>query len=265
MRGDGGTDVLPPCGGRVLRQVSTPHFRFTLGENAPLSVLRPHVHEENPGIVFVASGLVEETYAGATLMAGAGDLMLKMHDMRHANRFGPEGARVVIIEKLEPMPFLRDLPYQPALRGGRLVGMVGGLLAKDLGDGREPCEVGLTSFAADLWGMVATRRRSGRSRKIDRAVQMIHDDTGRVRRIDALARGVDAHPVYLARGFRAQFGCSLQGYVMRVRLGRAATLIQGTRRPLADIALAVGFADQAHMTRAFRDYYGRTPGFFRAV
>jgi AraC family transcriptional regulator len=260
MRG-GQTILLPPSGGQVLRQVVTPHFRFTLGTNAASSALRPHAHE-HPGIVFVVHGHVEESYGAKSLTAGPGALMLKMHDARHANRFGPEGAVLVIVEQLQEMPLLAKLPDRPLLREAPFVRMMGGSLARELAGTHDPGDIGLTSRAVDLWGVAAASRWN--SRKVARAAEMIHDDIGNVRRIDDLARTVDAHPVYLARGFRQQFGCSLQGYVLRVRSGRAAELIRQTRRSLAEIAAEVGFADQAHMTRVFRAYHGRTPASFRA-
>ena len=258
------TIAFPPSGGRVLRQVSTSQFRFTLGAYKPWSALPPHVHEEHLGVVFVAAGCVEETYAAESLMGAQGALMLKMHDLRHANRFGPQGATLLVVEQLQPAPLLNPLPMRPALNEASFVRMVGSHLAQELAEGRDVSEIGLTSYAVDLWGVAATRRGTGRSRKIARATQLIHDDIGSVRRIDDLARNVEAHPVYLARAFRAQFGRSLQAYVLRVRLGRAAELVRRTKRSLADIASEVGFADQAHMTRAFGRYYGRTPRSFRA-
>ena len=261
MRDGCGID-LPPARGRVLRQVATSQFRFTLATNAARSALRPHTHE-HPGVMFVVDGHVEETYGAQSLIAGNGALVLKSHDQRHANRFGPEGATVLVIDQLEPMPFLEAAPGRPTLREEPFMRMMGGLLARDLGDVGEACEIGLTSYAVDLLGVAETRRRLHPSPKIARAVELIHDNIGNVRRIDALARGVGAHPVYLARGFRERFGCSLQSYVLRVRLGRAADLVRDATRSLADIAVEVGFADQAHMTRAFRSYYGRTPGAFR--
>jgi AraC-like DNA-binding protein len=259
MRGDGEIDVLPPCGGQVLRQVATPQFRFTLGTNAPLSVLKPHIHEEVPGIVFIAEGDIEEIYAGDALTTGAGGLMLKKNNVRHGNRFGPRGAKVVIIEQLQRTPLLESLPGRPSVKRTRFVHMIGRMLAQELEHTREVCEIGLTSHAVDLWGAVAAPKRPDRSRKIARAVQLIHDDIGSVRRIEALARRVEAHPVYLARGFRAAFGQSLHAYVLRVRLARAAESVRHTARSFADIAADVGFADQSHMTRAFGSYYGRTP------
>ena len=62
-----------------------------------------------------------------------------------------------------------------------------------------------------------------------------------------------------ARQFRAWHGTSPYRYSLLRRLDFArARLRPGTK--LADLALAAGFADQAHFTRMFRSAFGVTPG-----
>jgi transcriptional regulator GlxA family with amidase domain len=48
------------------------------------------------------------------------------------------------------------------------------------------------------------------------------------------------------------------------RLARARALI-GAGAPLAEIAAATGFADQAHFTRHFKKAYGLPPGRWAAL
>ena len=63
----------------------------------------------------------------------------------------------------------------------------------------------------------------------------------------------------LARQFRARYGTSPYRYSLLRRLDFARGRLRvGTS--LADLALAAGFADQAHFTRMFRSAYGVTPG-----
>ena len=61
------------------------------------------------------------------------------------------------------------------------------------------------------------------------------------------------------RQFGMRFGLPPHAYLMQVRLRRARELVLAGR-PLANVAVEVGFADQAHMTRIFRRTLGYTPG-----
>jgi AraC-like DNA-binding protein len=61
------------------------------------------------------------------------------------------------------------------------------------------------------------------------------------------------------RQFRTRFGLPPHAYLLQLRVRRARDLVLAGGA-LADIAVAVGFADQAHMTRAFRRTLGYTPG-----
>ena len=63
----------------------------------------------------------------------------------------------------------------------------------------------------------------------------------------------------LARQFRAAYGTSPYRYSLMRRLDFARTGC-ATGMPLAELALAAGFADQAHFTRMFRSAFGVTPG-----
>lgn len=62
-----------------------------------------------------------------------------------------------------------------------------------------------------------------------------------------------------ARQFRALYGTSPYRYSVMRRLDMARRRLQEAR-PLAETALEVGFADQAHFTRAFKTAFGMTPG-----
>ena len=59
--------------------------------------------------------------------------------------------------------------------------------------------------------------------------------------------------------FKAATGETFVAYLTRLRVERAGQLLQQTDQSVAEIASAVGFADQSHFDRMFRRYFQRTP------
>ncbi|MNC54231.1 HTH-type transcriptional activator RhaS [compost metagenome] len=68
---------------------------------------------------------------------------------------------------------------------------------------------------------------------------------------------------YLIRAFKQQFGLTPHGYLLdqRVQFARAR-LRRGAL--IAEVALEAGFADQAHLQRAFKRHLAATPGHYRS-
>lgn len=71
---------------------------------------------------------------------------------------------------------------------------------------------------------------------------------------------------HLARTFAEAVGVAPKTYGRLVRFNRALERLHGApTASLADIAMAEGYADQAHMTREFREFAGLTPGRYRRI
>ncbi|WP_030565654.1 helix-turn-helix transcriptional regulator [Streptomyces aureocirculatus] len=77
--------------------------------------------------------------------------------------------------------------------------------------------------------------------------------------LEAAAQQVHAHPTHLVRAFSAAFGIAPHQYLMARRVERARRLLLQGRRP-AEVAAAVGFYDQAHLSRHFKRVVGVAPG-----
>jgi len=69
----------------------------------------------------------------------------------------------------------------------------------------------------------------------------------------------------LARSFRAHVGLTPKTYARVMRMQRAVTALRGAAFALADVALACGYSDEAHLANEFRRLTGTTPNGFRAV
>jgi AraC-like DNA-binding protein len=68
---------------------------------------------------------------------------------------------------------------------------------------------------------------------------------------------------YFARAFRVSFGETFARHVIARRTERAQQMMLCTNDPLSQIAVACGFADQAHFTRVFRYRTGISPAAWR--
>jgi AraC family transcriptional regulator len=68
---------------------------------------------------------------------------------------------------------------------------------------------------------------------------------------------------YFSRCFRQSFGVTFSRFVAGRRVDRAQGLMTDGVGKLCEIALACGFADQAHFTRTFSDLVGCSPARWR--
>ncbi len=84
--------------------------------------------------------------------------------------------------------------------------------------------------------------------------------TNHIRDLSAVARRSKAH---FSRKFKLAVGESPHAYVVRRRLERACHLMMTSAEPLSEIALGVGFSDQAHLCRLFRQAFGQSPAHWR--
>jgi AraC family transcriptional regulator len=81
--------------------------------------------------------------------------------------------------------------------------------------------------------------------------------------LEALAQQTGFSPYYFARLFRQTTGASPHQFVMQQRIERAQHLLKKTDTPLAQVALESGFANQSHLSHAFKRYLGLTPRAYR--
>lgn len=82
-------------------------------------------------------------------------------------------------------------------------------------------------------------------------------------RVSDLAAEVRLSPSYFSKAFKEYFGRSPQQFILARRVERAQYLMLTSDSSLCDIALAAGFADQAHLSRLFRKLVGLSPNSWR--
>lgn len=68
---------------------------------------------------------------------------------------------------------------------------------------------------------------------------------------------------YFGRIFRDTMGSSPQKFLMIYRMAKAEKLLKESKMPIGKISSMVGYANQLHFSRAFKDIYGISPREYR--
>ncbi|WP_067855699.1 helix-turn-helix transcriptional regulator [Nocardia shimofusensis] len=116
----------------------------------------------------------------------------------------------------------------------------------------------------------ATGQPDPRPRPDDQALitaarEAIIDDAPQAAGLRSLAALLEVSPYRLSRLFSQHMGLSLTRYRNRVRVGRAIARLDDGELGLAELAVHLGFADQAHLTRTIREHLGHTPAVLRRL
>src|ERR671929_300466 len=83
--------------------------------------------------------------------------------------------------------------------------------------------------------------------------------------VPALARAASLSPAHFSREFRRVFGETPHRYLLTRRLERAAALLRGTDRSVADVCFLVGLRSVGSFTTSFTRTYGVSPTAYRAA
>ena len=83
--------------------------------------------------------------------------------------------------------------------------------------------------------------------------------------VDDMAAAAGLSRAHFSREFRRAFGESPHAYLLTRRLERAAALLRGTDRSVAEICFSVGLQSVGSFTTSFNRTYGVSPTAYRAA
>jgi len=152
------------------------------------------------------------------------------------------------------------LSTSPALYG-RLLEVFAGLF--EAGDAAAKAAM-LSAFFDDLPGLLDTAKGSpvAEHPRLDMAAAFIRAHRLDPLSVDEVCQAVGLSRAYLIRAFGKRFGLTPHGYLLDQRVQHARAQLR-LGRPIAEVALEAGFADQAHLQRAFKRHLAMTPGHYR--
>jgi AraC-like DNA-binding protein len=219
------------------------------------------------------AGVQTFDYRGRVERATPGQVVVLHPDEMHDGRAGTAsgfGYRIVYVEPAciadatrvirghpGPLPFVRE-PVSASRTLARAVAGAFQLAPEPLALDALVLRLAEGLIEADPAGRAARppRRLAHAALERARAVLDARRDVVRSAELETIT-GLSRYE--LARQFRAAYGTSPYRYSLMRRLDFARAQL-GAGAAVADLALAAGFADQAHFTRFFKRHYGMTPG-----
>ncbi len=98
--------------------------------------------------------------------------------------------------------------------------------------------------------------------KLERAADYIRDNCTQLLKLEDICEAAQLSPSYLIRAFKHHYGMTPHAFLVNRRIQFARDQLRNGKL-IADVALAAGFADQAHFQRAFKQHLAATPGQYR--
>jgi AraC family transcriptional regulator len=251
--------------GRALRTVAA--GAAVVSENAygARSELEPHVHR-HAFLSLTLSGGYLERHGARAVAYGPGSIAFHPPGEEHAVAIGTSDVRCLNVELPDAWPGPEGRPQRSFVRavGGPLAWLADGLLREARGPGSA---LSIEGTVLEMLGILGASSAPTSDRLPPRwlgdAEDILRAEYRSPLTATGLAARVGVHPVHLSRTWRRFRRCSLGDAQRRLRVDEARRRIAAGGEALVDVALDVGFADQAHFTRVFRKVTGVTPRAYR--
>ncbi len=118
-------------------------------------------------------------------------------------------------------------------------------------------------FLDSLIQSSSTRRETAgtqlRDFYIHEAVTYMEQNYQRDLTVEEVADVCKLNRSYFSKLFKESMGCPPQEFLIRMRLSKAAELMKTSRNSIGNIAIACGYPNQLHFSRAFKKRYGVSP------
>lgn len=102
-----------------------------------------------------------------------------------------------------------------------------------------------------------------RNPRLNPLIQDVLDAPEKTWKVEDMAARANLSRAQLMRLFKRHTGTSPRAFVNRIRLQQAALMLRQTTESVLSVALSSGFQSETHFGKAFKKYYGETPGNYR--
>ncbi len=232
------------------------------------TVIPSHEHGRRY-LCIVLGGAYEERSASGNVMAAAGSILSHPEGHRHSNRFAEAGGHCLNV--IPGGAWQHDPHWQRGLSMPRHVraGSAAEPIARLRRELRYRDDISTLAISAAVLDLLAITCRQISATTaphwLPRVLELLASDVVNPPSMESLGVEAGVHPSHLSRVFRRHTGKSVGDYLRGRRLEIALGNLARTRDPMAVVAQAAGYADQAHMSRHVRSATGLTPTAYRAM
>lgn len=110
--------------------------------------------------------------------------------------------------------------------------------------------------------MLCTRAQRLARERVEQARALLKERLQNPPTLEELSKIVHCSPFYLSRLFTQEAGMTMQQYLRRVRMERAAELLRTGQCNVTDAALEVGYNSLSHFSSTFHATFGCCPGLY---
>lgn len=228
-----------------------------------------HAHEP-VYLSMLLSGQNMETIGSREFDSPVLDTVFHPENFEHRNEIGPAGARFFCIEIrsnwFDSLDTARAKNLPSSVLEGDSVFLMRKLLSVYLRDGDQTAHLEAESLTAELIGSMCEGLRvkeTSRPPWLARVEEYLRVNFFQQLTLEDAALQVGVHPVHLSRVFRRVHRQTMGDYLNKLRAEFISRKLADPSVSLAAAALDAGFADQAHLTRVFKQLNGITPGALR--
>ncbi|ERI93591.1 transcriptional regulator, AraC family [Clostridiales bacterium oral taxon 876 str. F0540] len=98
---------------------------------------------------------------------------------------------------------------------------------------------------------------------VNKMLQYLHLNIEAHTTVEDLANSLNISKGYASDCFKKHMGTTIMQYAKKIKVERAKTLLLNSTSSILEIASLLGFYDQSHFTKAFKELVGVTPTEFR--
>lgn len=223
---------------------------------APNTVLPRHTHEAATICIVLHGGFRERSKNG-DVSGEPGLVLYRPQGHFHSDEFVNANGRTFGLDLAEPIA--REQISLNSPTAARLSAELYREFKRD-----DDCSAAgveqLSLLLAQEIGRVPARHQASPPKWLSQVRERLTSEYTQSPSLTDLAYGAGVHPVHLSRQFQRFSGCSIAQTVRYLRVQHARKRLLNKDSSIGEAGLDAGFCDQAHFSRAFREFTGMTPG-----